>query len=32
MLYLSTLENENSEGNWQDYTAKAKYSISPIVN
>ena len=32
MFFLSTSGNENPEGNRQYYTAKAKYSISPIVN
>ena len=30
-LYLSTSGKENPEGSRQDYTAKAKYLISPIV-
>ena len=31
-LYLSTSGKDNPEGSRQDYTAKAKYLISPIVN
>ena len=30
--FLSTMGNDNPVGSWPDYTAKAKYSISPIVN
>jgi len=32
IFFLSTSGNENPEGNRQNYIAKAKYSISPIVN
>ena len=31
-LFLSTSGNDNPEGIRQNYSAKAKYSISPIVN
>ncbi len=32
LFILSTSGNDNLEGNRRNYTAKAKYSISPIVN
>ena len=32
LFFLSTTGNESPVGSKQDYSAKAKYSISPIVN